>query len=395
MTNEQRFFVQILSDHLNGRKSEARHDLDWDALLCYANNHQVSGMLFQQCAAFLPESVAPILRKRHASELFYYFNREKLFKQIADALSAAEIPFFSVKGLEVARFYPVPALRTMGDCDIVVHAPDRERAHECLMALGFENKQRNDLEWMYLKNNMLVELHAHMLYDEAANSQADQAAADSAWSHAHPTGEGSRYELDWSFHFFFLLMHLKKHLIHSGVGFRQFMDLVVVMRCCELDWPWIEQQLRQLDLLPYARIVFALLERWFGVSAPLKGANLTEVFYDEATEKVFANGIFGFSDEENQDAAQMRRLASSERPRWLTRGAYLAGVMFPRYRDMRYVPQYKFLDGRPWLLPAAWLYRYIFVLRNKKSTGDHAIAATFIPDEKLAARQQELTKWGL
>lgn len=39
---------------------------------------------------------------------------------ISGLLNRNSIPFFSVKGLEVAKHYPFPALRTMGDNDIVV-----------------------------------------------------------------------------------------------------------------------------------------------------------------------------------------------------------------------------------------------------------------------------------
>ena len=395
MTDEQRFFIQTLSDHLNGRETEARPGLDWDALLSCADSHQVSGILYQQCAAFLPASVSPVLLQRQATELFYYHNREALFGRIADALSEAEIPFFSVKGLEVARFYPVPALRTMGDCDIVVHPGDREAVHGIMTAFGFENTQKNDLEWMYRKDALMFEIHDRLLYDEAANTEQDRSKVDEVWDYVRPTGKGTRGELDWSFHFLFLLLHFKKHLIHSGVGFRQVMDLAVVLRRCALDWAWIEAQLDALGLRDFAGIVLGLLGRWFSADAPLARQDLSEAFCEEAAEKILSNGVFGFSDEANRDGAQMRRLAEAKTPLWLARISYLLKMLFPPYRNMRCVPSYALLDGRPWMLPAGWVYRFYHTLRYKSETGKHMIGNTFISNEKLDARQRELAKWGL
>ena len=91
----------------------------------------------------------------------------------------------------------------------------------------------------------------------------------------------------------------------------------------------------------------------------------------------------------------MRRLAAGDGPRTLARARYLLGMLFPPYRNMRCVPQYAFLDGRPWLLPVGWIYRFYHTLRYKNRQGNEMIARTFIPDDMLDARQRELAKWGL
>ena len=63
---------------------------------------------------------------------------------------------------------------------------------------------------------------------------------------------------------------------------------------------------------------------------------------------------------------------------------------------MRYVKSYAFLDGRPWLLPAAWIYRFYRSIRYRLGAkGRNLVSNAFIPDEKLDARLDELKKWGL
>ena len=396
MTNEQTFFLQILADHLNGRSTAARADVDWPLLLDYAQNHQVGGIVFEQCKSFLPELWQEALTAKQSTELFYYYNRVALFERVTKALSEAEIPFFTVKGLDVAQFYPVPALRTMGDCDIIVHPEDKEKAHTVMTALGFENRLKQDNDWMYFKDSMEFEIHDHLLYDEAGNEAAGREFTDRAWEYTAPTGSGTRYALDWSFHFVFLLLHLKKHLIHAGVGFRQFMDLDVVIRRCRLDWDWMNSTLNGLGLRDFAQVCFALLHRWFETPLPFETVDLPEDNYMDAAEKVFANGIFGFHDESNRESKSLNAITRKQGPRWWARTRTLLESTFPPYRNMRYVPHYAFLNGRPWLLPAAWLYRYWFAARNRMGkNAKRMIDGALIANDRLDARERELAKWGL
>lgn len=105
--------------------------------------------------------------------------------------------------------------------------------------------------------------------------------------------------VDPSFHFLFLLLHLRKHFINMGVGFRQFMDVAVLERE-ELNWPWIEKKLRELELWAFAEKVFALNEVWFGVAPPLGIEPVDQSFIGEATELILRNGVFGFDNKENK-----------------------------------------------------------------------------------------------
>lgn len=395
MNIEQTYFLRILSDHLNGRKTTERADADWPVLLEYAQNHQVSGIVYHQCRAFLPEDTGKRLEQKHSAELYYYYNRAALFAQLTQALTGAGVPFYTVKGLDVAQYYPIPALRTMGDCDIVVHPEDKEKAHAVMTALGFSNDQKADSEWTYFKNGLEFEIHDHLLYDDFGSDKRSRERADLAWEHAEPTGEGTRYALDWSFHFLFLLLHLKKHLIYYGAGFRQFMDLDVVLRRCELDWDWLDQPLRDLNMWRFTRICLALLKRWFDTPLPFDVEPLDEDFFAEATDKIFVNGIFGFNDAANEENRRLNAIARRSGPRALVRVRNLIAGVFPSYRAMRYVEHYAFVNGRPWLLPAAWVYRFYRSLRYRMGdNGKRMIGSAFIPDEQLDEREKTLAKWG-
>lgn len=395
MTNEKTFFLRVLSDHIHRRATEPPRNMDWAVFCEYAQNHQVSGIVYERCKAFLPEKWRELLGEKNAAEVFYFQNRIALLTQIAHSFSEVGIPFYTVKGLNVAQLYPIPALRTMGDCDIIVHPEDKERAHDVFVAVGFEPHSREDMEWAYWKNGIEFELHDHLLYDEIVNDEQGIAFSEKAWDHAQMV-KGSQFALDWSFHFVFLLLHLRKHILGSGVGFRQFMDLDVVMRRCALDWAWINTALETLGLVRFARVCFGLLNRWFETPLPFPCEEMEEGFYEEATNKIFANGIFGFHDKANRENRALNAITQKSGRRWHARLSNLLQSIFPPYRHMRYVPQYSYINGRPWLLPTAWIYRFYRGVRYRMiDNGKRMMGNVFVSNEKLDARERELAKWGL
>ena len=387
MTTEQAFLLRILADHLNGRKTEASPTLDWESLAVIAKQHEVSGMVYQQCRSFLPEKAQQALREQYYVSLFSYSTRTQLMARIGQAFEQEQIPFFTVKGLDVAALYPVPALRTMGDCDVVVHPTDKARAHQVMLKLGFESHQQQDMEWAYFKNHLEFELHDHLLYDEVVNSQISKDFTELAWDYAR--GDGCRKTLDPNFHFIFLLLHLKKHLLNSGAGFRQFMDLAVAVKGWPLDWNTLDPQLDRLELKRFTRVCFALCEKWFDVAMPMAEA-LSPEFVTQATEKILGNGIFGFNDETNRENGNLNALRQHGKLRTVI------GRIFPSYRGVYYVPHYAFVRGRPWLLPMVWVYRWfrgIFV--GKGGDAVRLISSAVGSDEQLEARKKQLDQWGL
>lgn len=389
MTREQTFFTGVLADHLNKRRTASADGLNWNLVLSYAKKHQVEGILYYQCKDFLPPEVRGRMIKLYASTLFYYTNRTKQFEEICKEFAERKISFYTVKGLDVAEFYPIPALRTMGDCDIIVHSHDKKGAHDAMVSLGYANDWHQDVEWTYYKNRLEFEIHDHLLYDVVVNSQISQDFTDLAWEYARKTGVGAAYTLDWNFHFVFLLLHLKKHFLNSGVGFRQFMDLTVVVQRQNLDWMWLKEILQKLEIMKFAEVCCSLCERWFDVKMPLS-AELDEAFAEESIEKIFGNGVFGFDDQENKDNAVLNQVDRIGKVKTIIRN------IFPSYQNMRYVPYYSFLNNRRWLLPVAWLYRFARCLRNGKSeNGLNLVKIAAHSDEKREQRQAMLYEWGL
>ena len=366
----------------------------------------MGGMLYCQCKDYLaavPE-LAEINRKlseTYAAHIFYYLNRTALLQQIDIALTQADIPYFIVKGSEIAQFYPVPALRTMGDTDIIVHEEDRPRAGEVLESEGLENLCKGDWEWKFRKGDLLFELHGHLLYDEKSNRPEDIRFVDTAWSNMQErTDSGTKYTLSWEFHFVFLILHIRKHFIYSGVGFRQFMDFSTLVRAKrnEIDWTSVRKMLTKLGMMDFTVRCMSCCEKWFHVEMPFSDRRLDSAFFERSEDILFRNGVFGKTSEGEKNLQTYEIISASGSRK---RAEFRAGLrnLFPSYIKMRRVPYYAFVDGRPWLLPVAWLYRFLRAVRYGTFSGiassEQAIQISDISDERLEKRGSLLRQWGL
>ncbi len=222
------------------------------------------------------------------------------------------------------------------------------------------------------------------------NSPQDKAFCDRVWEYALPFSDGerptSRMILDVNYQFVFLVLHLRKHFLNQGVGFRQFMDVAVWAHGAALDREQVGEMLRETGAEAFADVCMTLCDRWFyGASAD----TVDEAFFEQATEKIFGNGVFGFHDADNRSSRLLNRVKASGKIGSIWKH------LFPAYRDFYYVPYYSFVQGRPYLLPAAWAYRFYRMLRYGKTGEARQYAQDVLhSDRQMTEREQFLHRWG-
>lgn len=389
MTKEQKAFLQILADHINGRSTVIEDDLDWVIIHEYARRHQVSGMVYSQCGSSIPTKVAEVFRRELMATFYYGANRDIELRTIESELNGENIPFFIVKGPVVAKLYPTPHLRSMGDIDIVIHTEDRNKCNGLLIASGYSClSNQSDREWQYKKHNLEIELHDHLVYEEAVNEKNQLAFFNDCWRFVI---DG---QLDWNFHLLFLIFHLRKHLMNSGVGFRHFMDLAVVAQHIDIDWNFVEINLTETGMLDFARKCYGFVFKWFGVTAPLT-ENIDKSFYEEATQRVFEDGVFGFNNPDNADNIVINEVRKNKIPQMKMVQLALKQV-FPFAKELENIEPYTYLKKNNALLPIAWIHRMIRGVRDDK--GNALLASmrkTFIDNDSIERRVAMLRKWGL
>ena len=201
MTKEQQFFIQILSDHLNGRETKCNDDHDWTIIHQYARKHQVSGIIYAQAKQYMPQEIQQQFFQETLATYYCASNRMADFDAVQTKMNEQNIPYFVVKGPAVASLFPDPKLRVMGDIDLVVKSENREQCHDLLLEEGYKCESKyDDREWQYFKNNMELELHDRLVYEETVNEEGHDLYFNDCWKHVK---DG---ELDWNFHLIFLIL---------------------------------------------------------------------------------------------------------------------------------------------------------------------------------------------
>lgn len=386
--------IGIIRDHLLQRKTENRTDYDWDELFALSKRHEVTGIVYYQCKGFIPEKWHDEFERHCAAALYFYPNRVRILGAVSTLLAENGIPFFSVKGLEVARYYPVPGLRTMGDLDVVVEPGRLEEAVDVLKAHGFVQSPDPDDSgvhvWSCDYKGMHFEFHDRLT---DGGSRAEEQIA--FFGNYMPYVKDNA--LDWNYHFLFLLLHLRKHFMNSGVGLRQFMDVAVIAKNRkDLDWAWIEDRLRELKLKRFAHVCYSLIEDWFEIKIPAQYEKLGSDATAEITEKILKNGVFGAADEDNRNNRAGNFLAKSRGSLLISRFVYLVQSLFPSYKEIKFYSGCGFLDGRPYLLPLAWIRRFAYILRSENNENrKRTIQSAFQPESEIEKRRALLEKMGL
>lgn len=392
MNREQDFFIQILSDHISKRTTKPCQDIDWKIVTQLSRSHQVDGIVLFQCRGFIPDEYRELLEQAMRATLYYYNNRKVALKEMSDAFRESGIPFIVVKGFAITEYYPVPSLRTMGDCDIIVHQQNMPAAMRVMRNLGYqgiENERTHD--WECVKKNLVFELHDSLVQSA---DHAGKVQRDFFNQYDEFVKDGV---IDWNFHFLFLIMHLRKHFMNSGVGIRSFMDIAVILRYgAELRWDWIIAKLVYLDLYRFAQSCFYLLEKWFGVVAPINYSVLDYYTYTRVTEIVLSNGVFGFSNKNNGGNYERNLLIKSKGLLGLNRVLLLISFAFPPYSYMKSYPGCGYVNDNRYLLPIAWLHRYvIFFKRSNRTSVIEKIKNSFTPRKELGKQKDFLEKMGL
>lgn len=406
MNNERRLFIQMLADHIHGISTDpAEQEIDWNRFCQYAIDQSLMGIAYVQMKNFFqdnPEMSAKVIEKLHEgflSDLYLYANRKAEVRVITQYFK--ETPIVLMKGIVVCDYYPVCELRSMGDIDFVIHTNYRQQTDKVMKSEGYRRMIDNHAVWTYDKQNIEFEIHDHMFYEYLSNDVDYRGYFDQQlWKHIEkcPNFESSNVFIpDINFHFLYLMAHLAKHITNKGIGFRSFLDLVFICQKEDgiMDWKWICTELEKLKLLDFTKTCFAFCEKWFDVKMPLKSFSIENGFYETVTDKIFNDGIFGLKNEQNIAARSAKEIKKSKLPYWMITACLTWKKLFPSYRDMQLVPWYKFVDGRPWLMPVAWVYRWFYTGTHKFKLSKDFLLEPFKKRKIIEKREQMIRDWGL
>ena len=269
-----------------------------------------------------------------------------------------------LKGSVAKYHYPNPALRTMGDIDFLYHVKDHDKVKTSLNRLGFADFEAGRKNDIYRKKpNLVIEAHRSLV----GTSSPFYSWTSGIWERCNcKKGMAHAFEMTLEDEAVFQVIHFAVHFLEGGAGIRFLNDLYLYSRMV-LDVTYVEKELNSISLLIFYKKMKGLAEYWLDSGDYLKE-------YDELMEYIMGGGVFGTSDNSSALAVEQGRVR------------YLLRMAFPGYKDM--VSVYPKLQGKPLLLPFAWIARGVD--KRKKIKGQVKKAKT--GNKKRAEEIRELYK---
>lgn len=366
MKTEYTYLLHLLGAYLREEMPAPVNDADWDTMLSLAQIHGVAGILgymgrkYPLCPD--PQRNA-VFRSLCMNTIAMFSRRHTLAQAMVRTLDQAGIDHILMKGFVLRECFPVPELRTFSDIDLVIRQSDRGKTHDLMLSLGFSVKDDWEPVYSYCRGSEYYEIHTQIMEIDVSDKADYRGYFANAWAYARPVSDHS-FRFTQEFHFLYMLTHIAKHIHGSGAGVRMYLDVAafILRHGTELDWGWVEAQLRELKLHDFACVVLSAVERWFGVESPVKLPPVPEEILDAFTEFTLEAGVFGHHDRDGA-LAQMKH---EEQDAPAARARLLMRMAFPKAETIQ--SRYTYLQGKPWLLPVAWIHRLV---KTRAATGQH------------------------
>ena len=403
MTNEFKALMQLVGAAAQGKAlQKLPDDLDWARIERLANEQAVQTLLGYalrlspalDCPAELRESLVSQMRQEAFSN--YAWKHSTL--QLLAEMNAAGIPALLIKGYAVADCYAAPDCRMSGDTDLLIEPKNEKRACAFMKANGFAVERR----WTNGHHDVCrhpqlgcVELHV-MLYDEIVEDvwfgrmDGREFVSESAIEVA--TQDGSYRTLGYTDHMIFLMLHLIKHFILTGMSLRMMLDVALFFsRHAErIDSARFWKTMESLKYGTIAQSILWAMVRYCGIDATsLPG--LCEACPKQVgmiLDDLENGGWLGKIDEKAREEGWYeynRQLLMKNRSKaqyllfmlhWKI-GAYLK-ALFPSRKTLAI--RYPCVQKSALLIPLVWLHRLIF--RGSRAVKKGALTTYIITDEK-------------
>ena len=411
MTNEFKALMRLVGAAAQGKAiSELPDDLDWQQLERLANEQAVQTLLGY--ALKLSQGIAcpEELRKRLVGEMRQLAFSNSAWKnsilQLLKKMDEAEIPALLIKGYAVADCYAAPDCRMSGDTDLLTEPKDEKRACTFMKANGFAVEHR----WTNGHHDVCqhpqlgcVELHV-MLYDEIVEDVWFGKMDGREFVCESPievtTQDGSYRTLGYTDHMIFLMLHLIKHFIMTGMSLRMMLDVALFFshHAEKIDSARFWKTMESLKYGTIAQSILWAMVRYCGIDAA-SVPGLCEACpeqVDMILDDLENGGWLGKIDEKAREEGWYeynRQLLMKNRNRaqyllfmlrWKT-GAYLK-ALFPSRKTLAI--RYHCVQKSVLVIPFVWLHRLIF--RGSRAVKKGALTTYIVTDEnKIGTSAQE------
>ena len=383
MEQESRLLIEALRRSVAGREAPVSDNVDWGRFYLLTRIHSVTALVWEgiQNDPVVQERMPAELKKRFSTEYLQTVYRDSQLEHTKDklheGLCSAGVDHVFLKGARIKYDYPIPALRTMSDMDILVKTSDYDTVTKVAGSIGGkayygDGNHHN----FHFPGNVAVEFHPNLVHPGALLCTE----LNPGWQYATKNEKTGAYELTPEGLYLHTMGHLAGHFATAGVGVRFVLDIWVLRnRSKQPDREFVEKELARMNLLDFAQKIEALAEVWFAEG------ERTELL-DEMAQYIISSGSHGRDKRAMLNAVSLSKSGSRS-------SALLHKIFYPR-RELE--TRYPWAEGRAWLLPAAWFARAWGAVTKRghlirkwsKGTGE-------VSQEQVSAQREKMARFGI
>lgn len=355
MTREEKFLIEVCKAYINNADINISDHLDYKEFFRIAKHHNLLGICYcvintSKSKSSIPENFLSALKEKFFDSIYIFECQKACAQEVKDMLTSSQTRHILFKGIMLREMYPVPESRTMGDIDILIDLRNRDAVKKALINAGFDCTEQNGPIYNYRKNGVLLEVHTQIISEFGDNAFTD--AFDNA------VFDGCTGVLNDDYHMAYLIAHTAHHFKFYGAGIRHVLDLAVIQKNKTINLNNVLGILKPIGLDTFAKVILSVCFDWFGT-----GKKFIE--NTEKTQQYLCRcGVFG-SMQENIGAIVTRK--EMENHSAASSFFVKLRLAFPSYEKLKNINYIKFIDGRPYLTPYAWIYRFFYNIKNRKS----------------------------
>ncbi len=361
MNREEEYLISLCSSYVNGTAPKAAEEIDFPALFRLARHHNLLAVLHcvlnkSEAAEDMPEEFLSAVKDAFFEYVYTAEQQSKALADLDEAMSGAGVKYVLFKGAVLRELYPVKESRAMGDIDLLISPESVETAGNALKAMGFKCTADNGSVHDWRRDGILLEVHNRIIDDFGENAFAN-AFENAAF-------DGCKGQLEPDYHTAYLIAHTAHHFRYYGAGIKLVLDLAVIQKSCGIDLEKVFALLDKIELRKFGEIIFTVCKKWFGVGTAFEHDT------QRVEDFIASGGAFGSLLGNKSAVLTRRELEEGKSGSAFSVKLHLA---FPPYEKMRKLKYIGFLDGRPWLTPAAWAYRFAYTFKNRRGFTKKAV----------------------
>ena len=370
-------YLQIIKNNCTQKFSPVDvHEEDLQSLLCLAERHFTSSFLLPYIRSGSAD-VCGALKKQLKMLLYNYYQIEHFTRMIVTLFDQNQIPYFLLKGISLAAYYPDPECRKLGDVDLYINNPDAlERAKALLLASNFQEEDElsdHHLTYRYTfpqtGRTYLLELHYHIVgvyqYDNA------NVVVNTVFSKEHLKSDTQMIE-GYTYHVlppteytFYMIHHMLKHYLYSGFGIRLLCDFTFYLQAHadEIDFARIHRWCEDSRIIHLYEIILESCRIYLGLSSQID----PDIRYNKEDCKIFIEKILDERDVGSPDANTLVSGGSYQKVHlgtYFKEGHLQMKVRFPK------------LSRCPLIWPVLWGITFYCFLRNTYKLRGTTLRAT-------------------